>query len=185
MKIPSEISFQGLDPSDAVQRRIEQEIAKLERFQDRVTRCRVVASSPGHHHRKGGLFAVHVHLTVPGHQEIAVSREPQSHQAHEDPYVAVRDAFNAARRILQDLDRKRAETTVVPHNLEQLGSVSRLIAEQEYGFIDAPGIRDVYFHRNDFSGDFDEIKVGTYVRFISQDSADGPKATFVRVADEK
>ncbi|NND48681.1 MAG: HPF/RaiA family ribosome-associated protein [Rhizobiales bacterium] len=182
MQLQAEISFQGIEPSDFVRQRIEKELTKLERFHDRITHCRVVLSSPGKHHKKGGLFAVHLHLTIPGHKEIAVSREPQKHQAHEDPYVAVRDAFNAARRMLQDIEQKMAEATVVPHNVEQLGKIARLIAEEDYGFIEAPGTLDVYFHRNEVAGgDFNNLEVGTPVRFISEDSEGGPKATFVRM----
>ena len=185
MQLQAEISFQGLDPSDFVRQRIEAELAKLERFHNRITHCRVVVSSPGKHHKKGGLFAIHLHLTVPGHKEIAVSREPQKHQSHEDPYVAVRDAFNAARRMLQNDEQRMSETTVVPHNVEQLGQIARLIAEEDYGFIDAPGVADVYFHRNDVAGGaFDKLEVGTSVRFISEDSESGLKATFVRIGSE-
>jgi ribosome-associated translation inhibitor RaiA len=66
----------------------------------------VSVEAPHKHHHKGKLYAVHIDLRVPG-GEIVASREPGQDHSHEDVYVAVRDAFDAVGRQLQDLTRIR------------------------------------------------------------------------------
>jgi len=98
--VPTHITFKGLDPSEAVERRVHGWIAKLARISDQITRCDVVVETPHRHHRQGRRFHVRVELTVPG-RIIAVSHDRGSDAAHEDVFVAVRDAFQAARRQLE------------------------------------------------------------------------------------
>ena len=100
MQLPVQISFRGMEPSNAVEAKIRERAAKLDRFYDRITGCRVVVESPHRHHHQGKLFHVRVDLTVPG-GELAVSREPAEHHAHEDVFVAIRDAFDAVQRQLE------------------------------------------------------------------------------------
>lgn len=106
MQLPLEIRFQNLDPSPAVEADIRKRVEKLERLADNLVSCRVNVEAPHKHHHKGKLYAVHVDLRLPG-SEIVVSREPGQHHAHEDVYVAVRDAFDAVSRQLQELIRIR------------------------------------------------------------------------------
>ena len=106
MDVPVEITFEGMGPSDAVRARVEKEVEKLAQFQDRLTSCRVSVIAPSHHQHKGGLFEVHIHATLPGNHDIVVDRHPAQDHAHEDVYVAIRDAFAAARRQLKDASDK-------------------------------------------------------------------------------
>jgi hypothetical protein len=71
-----------------------------------ITRCRVVIEAPHSHHQQGELFEVRLDISVPG-GEISVSRARANDPAHVDAYLAVRDAFMAARRKLQDYERER------------------------------------------------------------------------------
>lgn len=98
---PVTIAFEGLDESDAVQAAIIRHARSLERFCDRILGCRVVISRPHHHGRRGSLFSVRVRLAVPG-RDIVTSHEHRWSHAHEDVFVAVRDAFLATRRQLED-----------------------------------------------------------------------------------
>ncbi len=104
MKIQPRVSFHGLPRSDEVEELCHEEIGKLERYHDRITSCRVVIGEPHHRHHKGNLFSVHIRLGLPG-GEVDVNREPPAHHAHEDIHVALRDAFDAVRRRLQDFVR--------------------------------------------------------------------------------
>jgi ribosomal subunit interface protein len=106
MQVPLEIVFEGMDPSEAVQVRIRQEAEKLEKFFSRITSCRVVIELPNKRHHQGNMFSVRIHVTTPGGGDIVVRRGPPEHHAHEDAYVAIHDAFAAARRQLEDLSRK-------------------------------------------------------------------------------
>jgi ribosomal subunit interface protein len=95
------ISFREVQPSAAIEADIREKAEKPEEFFDRITSLRVVVERPHRRHRQGGLFHVRIDLRVPG-RKIVVSREPAAHRAYEDLYVAVRDAFDDARRQLQD-----------------------------------------------------------------------------------
>ena len=98
MQIPVEVTYKEMEASDALNLRIQEGVAKLERVYDRITRCEVMIETPHRHHRKGREYHVRIRLTVPGRGEIVASHDPGPDGAHEDVYVAVRDAFNAARR---------------------------------------------------------------------------------------
>ena len=107
MQTPLQVSFEGIGHSDAIEARVRDEADKLEQFYDRITSMRVVVARPQHRHTKGDTYQIRIHLTVPGAADIAISREPAVDGAHQDVYVTIRDAFNAARRQLQDIPRKR------------------------------------------------------------------------------
>ncbi len=113
MQVPVQISFHGIDKSDAVETRIREKVAKLEQFFDRITGCRVVVEK--HHSSRSNLvtkdqpFHVSIVVEVPG-EELVVKRDPKSHEAlkdHQDVNIAVRDAFAAMQRRLKEyVDRK-------------------------------------------------------------------------------
>jgi ribosomal subunit interface protein len=105
MQVPVQIHFHGVDPSPALEQRIREQVAKLEQFYDRITRCEVSVELPHQHQRHGKTWHIRIDVSVPG-QEIVVSRDPGRAEDHEDPYVAVRDAFLAARRQLEDYVHK-------------------------------------------------------------------------------
>ncbi len=108
MKLPLEITFRNVTPSDALEADIRAKAEKLDLFYDRVMACRVIVEAPHKHHHKGNTYHVRIDLTVPD-GELVVSRDPGQNHAHEDAYVAVRDAFDAARRQLQDyINRRRS-----------------------------------------------------------------------------
>ncbi|MHA1518003.1 MAG: HPF/RaiA family ribosome-associated protein [Alphaproteobacteria bacterium] len=119
MAIPLEISFRNMDPSPAVEARIREKAEKLERFQERIIRCTVVVEAPHRHHHKGKLYSVHIDISVPGKDHLIVDRAKPADHAHEDVYVAVRDAFNAAVRQLEDYTQRmrgdvKAHSTPTP-----------------------------------------------------------------------
>ena len=68
--------------------------------------CRVVVESPHRHHHKGKLCNFRTSVSVPD-KELVANRTPAQCQAHEDVYVAIRDAFEAMRRQLEDYIRIR------------------------------------------------------------------------------
>ena len=93
MELPLQITFRHMDSSDAVAARIRERAEELGRFFDRITSCRVVVECQHPRRQQGNLFRVRVDLKVPG-REIVVGRDPAAHHAHEDIYVAIRDAFD-------------------------------------------------------------------------------------------
>ena len=125
------ITFRNMTPSAAIEKHVREKAGKLESFCDRITSCRVIVEAPHRHHHKGKAFQVRIDLSVPG-GEIVINRAPKrlsaakltegeqsekalvenhrpsKHGAHEDVYVAIRDAFNAAGRKLQDHIRRQS-----------------------------------------------------------------------------
>lgn len=108
MTVPLELSFHNTDHSSAVATKVSEKAAKLNERFDRMTHCRVVIETPHRHHRKGKLYKVSLEIGLPNH-ELVVNRDPADHHAHEDIYVAIRDAFDAARRQLDDYTEKMAD----------------------------------------------------------------------------
>ncbi len=103
---PVRISFHGIAPSDAIEARIGEKAAKLDRFHDRIVSCRVVVGASHRRRHKGKIYSVRIDMTVPG-GELVVNREPSSDHSHEDIYVAIRDAFDAVVRQLEDHARRQ------------------------------------------------------------------------------
>jgi ribosomal subunit interface protein len=110
MQTPLEIAFQGMDTSPAVEAAIRSRVEKLEHHCDRITSCHVFVDAPHHHHQQGNRFQVRIEVRVPG-TELAVNRTPGDVRAHEDVYVALRDAFDAMERQLAAWKNKSSGRT--------------------------------------------------------------------------
>lgn len=116
MQVPLEIRFQNTDPSPAVESAIRERVAKLEKFAPDIVSCRVTVEAPHRHRKQGKRYRVSVDVRLPG-GEVVANRDPSGDQSHEDVFVALRDAFDAVRRQLQDYVRKRrgdVKTHAVP-----------------------------------------------------------------------
>lgn len=101
MQLPVEITFRDMTPSLALQHTIERWADRLARMEPNIQRCDVVIERPHRKHKTGQLFHVRVEIAIAG-STIIVGRDPARDDAHTDPYVAVGDAFRAARRQLQN-----------------------------------------------------------------------------------
>jgi ribosomal subunit interface protein len=176
MQLTPEITFRGLEPTPAIESKIRARVARLDRYYPRIMSCRVIIESHHRHHRKGKLYHVRVDLTVPG-SELVVRREPEAHQSHEDAYVAIRDAFDAMDRQLEDFAR-RQRGDVKTHEIPCHGSVVELSAD--YGRIGTLNGRSIYFHRNSVVDEgFDALEVGCEVRYVETSGEEGPQASMV------
>ncbi|MCP4317712.1 MAG: HPF/RaiA family ribosome-associated protein [Hyphomicrobiales bacterium] len=181
MQVPPEIVFRHMAPSPAVEANVRERIDKLARFHDRITSCRVVIEAPHRHKHKGRIYMIRIDLTVPG-GEIVVGREGSSaDHAHEDPYVAIRDAFDALRRQLEDYVRKHSGHRTKAHPTPLHGRVTRLFPDEGYGFIMSANGDEVYFHRNSVVEDgWKSIEVDVQVRFTQIEGEKGPHAHSVK-----
>ena len=118
MTFPVVVSFQQMAPSSALRSRVRELAGRLERFSPNILRCRVWIERPARHQQQGVLHAVRVDVAVPD-EHILVGHAHAADPAHEDPYVAVRDAFNAARRQLENYERRRRGQIKRHHGLAQ------------------------------------------------------------------
>ena len=98
--IPVQITFRHMESSPAVETRVRELTDRLGTFSDRIQSCRIVVDSPHRHHHQGKVFNVKVQLSLPG-GDVVVDMERPDRDGHEDVYVVLRDAFDAARRQLQ------------------------------------------------------------------------------------
>ncbi len=123
--IPTQVTFRGLAHSDALEIEIQERVAWLEQFYAGIVRCRVLIELAHRHRHAGRHFHVRVDVTVPGGPPIVVSHEPSLHgglkdiedethhkqgdiaSVHRYARVAVREAFDAARRRLEDFAREQ------------------------------------------------------------------------------
>jgi len=106
MQLPLQITFRNMEPSAAVEDRVRERMKRLEQYYERIMGCRVVVESPHRRRHQGKVFHVRIDLTLP-HGELVVNREPEEDHAHEDVFVAIRDAFDAMQRQVQDYARKQ------------------------------------------------------------------------------
>lgn len=181
MRAAFELSFRNMQSSPAIEERVRRLAAKLEDFCDDLMSCRVVVEAPHRHHRRGNLYHVRVDLTVPG-EELVASRDPAKRHAHQDPYAAVRDAFDAARRQLQEYkERQRAQNhPPMPDEAPPDGRIRELHPDEGYGSIESADGRLLHFERSDVLGDFTTLDIGAAVNFVEQPGDQGPRATAVR-----
>ena len=182
MQTALQLRWHNVDPSDAVAAHVREEVARLERFWDRITGCAVTLEAPSKHHRHSGAqYRVRIELTVPGGR-LVVGRDPPKTWTHTDLYLTVKGAFREARRQLADHVR-RLDARVKTHALPAFAAVTRVLPEGGYGFLRTPDGREIYFHeRSVLGGEFRRLRVGSMVRFVEEAGDEGPQASTVAPA---
>jgi ribosome-associated translation inhibitor RaiA/cold shock CspA family protein len=155
-QVPLQVTFRHMPHSDAVETLVRDKVEKLEEFYPALISCRVVIEKEALHHQQGQRFNVRLDLHVPGH-EFATTREH-----HEDFDVAIRDAFDVAKRWLED---------------------EVLVADGRFGFIEKADGGELYFSAdNVVDPSFDALEPGMKVQFIEDFGAEeGPQAKRVSV----
>ena len=180
MQLPLQITFRNMKRSPAIEANVQEHFGKLEKFFDRIVRCSVAVEALHKHHRQGNHYHVRIDLRVPG-GELVTSRQADEHHAYTDVYVAIRDAFHSLRRQLEDYSRRK-QRQVKAHETPPHGRVVELNPAEDYGRIETPDGRLVYFHRNSVvKASFDDLSVGAEVRFSEELGERGPQASTVHL----
>lgn len=168
--LPVQITIRDMPISPALESAIRKKAEKLLKYYDRICSCRVVIEVPQKHKHQGKLFNVRIDLTVPG-KELVVNRKQD-----EDVYIAIRDAFYAIGRQLEEHSRKR-HGRVKSHNGVLHGKVTRKIVEEGYGFIEGHDGTEYYFSVTNASyPNFNQLAIGDSVEFIPEHFSDGWQA---------
>ncbi len=171
-----QIAFRDMRRSIALEALVRERIERLNLYHAQIRSCRVVIARVQKRQRQGQLFNVRIDMTAPG-GELTVDRD-----AAEDVHVAIRDAFDAMRRRLEDLGRK-VRGDVKTHEVPLQGTVARLFPHDGYGFIDVGG-DEYYFHReNVVQSGYDQLHVGDSVSFLPDETGDSPQAHRVSVTE--
>jgi len=165
-----QVTFRDLPYSPAIEFHIKEKAAKLREYFERFIYCHVVLTIPQKHKHQGKLFNVRINLAVPG-KEIAVT-----HQLNQDIYVAIRDAFDAlGRRIENYLDRRHGD--VKAHRFPLRGYVLRIFPDEGFGFIKGQDDNEYYFSLTNVSAKkFHHLRIGDSVHFLTEPSDEGLQA---------
>jgi ribosomal subunit interface protein len=170
MKLPVHIQFHGLASSDALETSAREHVHKLEQFAPDLMTCRVVIDLEEKHKHQGRLFGVRIDLTLPGH-ELVVNRVQ-----HEEPYVALREAFDNMKRQLEAVVHKRRGQEK-QHAVPLHGELVRLDEAGGFGFIRTPAGDEYYFNRDNVAGTpFEHLRTGSAVQFIPELGGEGLQA---------
>ncbi len=124
MTRPVQITFRNMRASASIEDQVRARIAWLERFHPDLVGCRVLLEVPHRHHEHGQHVRVRIEMSLPG-KDAVVNHEPTLHghskdvqeeahhkdtdidPAHKLAPVAIRNAFDTARRRLEDSARRR------------------------------------------------------------------------------
>ncbi len=170
MQIPLQITMRDIPHSAALDDHIREKAAKLEQLYPHIMGCRVMVDVPHKHKHQGRSFSVRLDITVPG-GEFAVNRESDG-----DIYVALRDAFDAAKRRIEDYGRRQRGDTKTHAPVLQ-GRVTRLMPASGYGFIETADGRELYFDLMSVAnGEYDKLAIGSEVHFLQDIGAEGFQA---------
>jgi cold shock CspA family protein len=195
---PVQITFRNVPSTEEIEEEIRARALKLGTFYSPITSCRVLVEAPARHRQEGYSFHIRIDLTVP-QGEIVVKRAPTLYPGERDIggerrqkqmetrperkhlKVAMREAFDAARRRLQDHAR-RIRMDVKAHEPASQARVTKLFPVQGYGYIETPDGREIYFHANSvINGRFKNLKPGSEVSFAEEAGEKGPQASSVRL----
>ena len=156
MTRPVQITFRNMRASASLEDEVRARVAWLERFHPNLVGCHVLLEVPHRHHAHGQHVRVRIGLSLPG-EDVVVSHEPTLHgrskdvkeEAHHkdtdiDPahtlaLVAIHDAFDAARRRLEDCARRQrgdVKTHPVP---DRRRGVERVVATAPSPVVDVRG----------------------------------------------
>ena len=180
-----DITWRNLDPSAALEADIQGHLARLETIFPDLLRCHVVVDRPHRRRGQGNLYDLRIVLTLPG-RELVVSRSPAERHAHEDAFVAIRDTFASAERMLQrEADLLRGD--VKAHDRPPEGAVKELDLDGHFGFITGDDGRLLWFHESALVGSrFEALNVGDRVSFVEGSAEPEPdheaQASTVRLA---
>ena len=181
MQTPVEITFRHCTPSEEIRSEIDRQVKRLEEFSPRITSCKIVINGPQTRHRQGDLFQVDIRIAMPGNNDVVVDKSHGDAPEREHALVAIRDAFDAAVRQIEDVIRE-ARGQVKEHVVEGHGRVTKFLAGEDCGFIEAADGHEIYFHRNAvLDGAFDRLVVGSEVRFVEEEGDKGAQASTVRL----
>jgi len=179
MKLPLQLTFRDIEPTEAIKQYIEKRAAKLDTFDPNIMRCRVVVSAPHRHRQHGRHYRVHIDVTVPT-GELVVDRDPARHKGFEDLYAAVDEAFAQMKREIEDAVNLRRHRVKKHEDPYQRGTVIKLFHKSGFGFLETPTGDEIYFHRNAVLHDqFPKLQLGEVVRFVAERGDQGPQASSV------
>lgn len=169
----AQITTRGMPSSPALEAEIQKRVDKLISYFDNIIKCSIVFELIQKHKHQGKLYNVRINVSVPG-KELAAT-----YKYDEDIYVAIRDAFHALTKQLEEHAEKR-HGQVKLHDETLHGSIARLFNKEGYGFIQGNDGNEYYFSITNVNNPhFSELLIGDEVEFIPKTFDDGHHAHHV------
>lgn len=116
MTTRTDIAFDNTEPSQAVEAKIREKVEKLEKVFGRMTHVRVTIAATNRNDHKPKAYQVKMVLGIPGRPDLVIATEPEGGLDRADLDAAIRGAFDAAkRRLEQSVERMRGEVKSHAH----------------------------------------------------------------------
>lgn len=175
MRLPMQIAFHNMPHDDSIESAVRGNADWLDNYYDRIMSCRVVVDQPHlHHHQEGNRYEIRIDLKVPG-REVVVKRDGE----YQDLDTMIREGFDDVRRQVEDYAR-RQRGQVKARAPQPHARVMSLFPNSGYGFLETPDGREIYFHKNSVvEAEFEDLALGTEVRFVEELGEEGPQASTV------
>jgi cold shock CspA family protein/ribosome-associated translation inhibitor RaiA len=186
MEVPPEITFRGLEKTEAIEAHIYRWTDKLDEIHSGIISCRIAVENDQEHQRSGSPFRVRVVVRVPPGKELIGRHEAGQGDVNEHLPAVISEAFEAVRRqLIKTKDKLQGEVKGRPGQEELTGHVIRLFTDRGYGFLRTLEGRELYFHQNAvLNDDFERLEVGTGVRYFPSEGEEGPQASSVQIIDK-
>jgi ribosome-associated translation inhibitor RaiA len=113
---PVEVHFHGIEKSQAIEQKVRQKVAKLEKHFGRITSCRVGIEAPQRSPQKPKVFQIKIEIGVPRRAPIVISHERKGSHANAELQLAIRDAFDVALRKVDGVAAKIGERARTERN---------------------------------------------------------------------
>lgn len=184
MKLPLQITYRDMESSAAIDDHIRRRAEKLNQFCDRIMSCRIAIDAPTQSNSSGGQhggrrFHVRIDVKAPGVELVSSHTPPDVLKS--DFYAVIDAAFADMERQIEDYAR-RSRWEVKRHRGTPHARVAKIFRERGYGFLEARDGREIYFHKNSVLRDkWDQLELGTEVRFAEEDGDKGPQASTVDI----
>jgi ribosome-associated translation inhibitor RaiA len=105
-----EVHFHGIEKSEAIEQRVREKVAKLQKHFERMTSCRVGIEVPQRSTpQKPKVYQIKIEIGMPRRSPVVVSLERMGSHANEELGLAIRDAFEAATRKVDGMAAKIAQ----------------------------------------------------------------------------
>jgi cold shock CspA family protein len=197
MLLPVQVTFRNIEEHSGLEEYVQKEAAKLERFFNRITSCRVIVERP-QKAASSKIFHVRIDLGLPN-EELVVKHVPSLHGtledlqtqksrrearsvlAHKTPKRAIREAFEEMARQLRDYAGRQNRVVKTRQHTEE-GVVKEILPERGFGYLETDDGREIYFnHASVLDSHFPELRIGSKVKFAEESGEKGPQASTVKL----
>ncbi|TVP58997.1 MAG: HPF/RaiA family ribosome-associated protein [Gemmatimonadales bacterium] len=188
MDVPPEIAFRGVEPTDSLKELILDGIDGLEKVYPRLVSCRTMIADDTPDRRTGNSYRVRLEIGIPG-KSLVVDESPTGGGDPRPLGQTVKDAFKTGSKLLKKEKEMQRGGMTKSQDLPPHGRVVRLLIDDEgvrYGFLESREGRQIYFHEQALVDlDYDDLEIGSEVRYAAAEGDEGPQASTVAALDPR